>query len=113
MQLIDDDSPRVLELADDSRSSPQSRRYWREQGPSGPNQRGSSEARCLPRQRNFESTPCFAMAIVNLRQASAHLGFRTTTTLRRLLQAGELSAYVRSGLIYATYLDVLQRAGQR
>ena len=47
------------------------------------------------------------MAIVNLRQASAHLGFRTTTTLRRLLQAGELSAYVRSGPdLRATYLDV-------
>ena len=47
------------------------------------------------------------MAIVNLRQASAHLGFRTTTTLRRLLQAGELSAYVRSGpVLRATYLDV-------
>ena len=47
------------------------------------------------------------MAIVNLRQASAHLGFRTTTTLRRLLQAGELSAYVRSGPdLRATYLHV-------
>ena len=47
------------------------------------------------------------MAIVNLRQASAHLGFRTTTTLRRLLQAGELSAYVRSEPdLKATYLDV-------
>ena len=47
------------------------------------------------------------MAIVNLRQASAHLGFRTTTTLRKLLQAGELSAYVRSGPdLRATYLDV-------
>jgi len=47
------------------------------------------------------------MAIVNRRQASAHLGFRTTTTLRRLLQAGELSAYVRSGPdLRATYLDV-------
>ena len=47
------------------------------------------------------------MAIVNLRQASAHLGFRTTTTLRRLLKAGELSAYVRSGPdLRATYLDV-------
>ena len=46
------------------------------------------------------------MAIVNLRQASAHFGFRTTTTLRRLLQAGELSAYVRSGPdLRATYLD--------
>ena len=33
------------------------------------------------------------MAIVNLRQGSAHLGLRTTT-LRRLLQAGELSAYL-------------------
>ena len=55
----------------------------------------------------FDCTPCFAMAIVNLRQASAHLGFRTTTTLRRLLQAGELSAYVRSGPdLRATYLDV-------
>ena len=39
--------------------------------------------------------------------ASAHLGFRITTTLRRLLQAGELSAYVRSGPdLRATYLDV-------
>ena len=47
------------------------------------------------------------MAIVNLRQASAYLGFRTTTTLRRLLQAGELCAYVRSGPdLRATYLDV-------
>ena len=47
------------------------------------------------------------MAIVNLRQASANLGFRTTTTLRRLLQAGELSAYVRSGPdLRATYLDM-------
>ena len=47
------------------------------------------------------------MAIVNLRQASAHLGFKTTTTLRRLLQAGELSSYVRSGPdLRATYLDV-------
>ena len=47
------------------------------------------------------------MAIVNLRQASAHLGFMTMTTLRRLLQAGELSAYVRSGPdLRATYLDV-------
>ena len=47
------------------------------------------------------------MAIVNLRQASAHLGFRTTTTLRRLLQAGELSAYLRSGPdLRAKYLDV-------
>ena len=47
------------------------------------------------------------MAIVNLRQASAHLGFRTTTTPWRLLQAGELSAYVRSGPdLRATYLDV-------
>ena len=47
------------------------------------------------------------MAIVNLRQASAHLGFRTTTTLRRLLQAGELSAYLRSGPdLRATYLDM-------
>ena len=47
------------------------------------------------------------MAIVNLRQASAHLGFRATTTFRRLLQAGELSAYVRSGPdLRATYLDV-------
>ena len=46
------------------------------------------------------------MAIVNLRQASAHLGFRTTT-FRRLLQAGELSAYVRLGPdLRATYLDV-------
>ena len=47
------------------------------------------------------------MAIVNLRQASAHLGFRAITTLRRLLQAGELSAYLRSGPdLRATYLDV-------
>lgn len=47
------------------------------------------------------------MAIVNLRQASAHLGFRTTTTLRKLLQAGELSAYLRSGPdLRATYLDM-------
>ena len=47
------------------------------------------------------------MAIVNLRQASAHLGFRTTTTLRRLLQAGELSAYVRSGPdLRARYLEL-------
>ena len=39
--------------------------------------------------------------------SGAHLGFRTTTTLRRLLQAGELSAYVRSGPdLRATYLDV-------
>ena len=46
------------------------------------------------------------MAIVNLRQASAHLGFSTTTTLRRLLQAGELSAYLRSGPdLRATYLE--------
>ena len=51
------------------------------------------------------------MAIVNLRQASAHLGLRTTTTLRRLLQAGELSAYVRSGPdLRATYLDVAPKA---
>ena len=40
---IDDESPKVPNPADDSLSSPQSRRYWREQGPSGPNQRGSSE----------------------------------------------------------------------
>ena len=47
------------------------------------------------------------MAIVNLHQASAHLGFKTTRMLRRLLQAGELSAYVRSGPdLRATYLDV-------
>ena len=47
------------------------------------------------------------MAIVNMRQASAQLGFRTTTTLRRLLQAVELSAYVRSGPdLRATYLDM-------
>ena len=47
------------------------------------------------------------MAIVNLRQASAHLGFRSTTTLRRLLQADEQSAYLRSGPdLRATYLDV-------
>lgn len=47
------------------------------------------------------------MAIVNLRQASAHLGFKTTTTLRRLLQTGELSAYLRSGPdLRATYLEL-------
>ena len=47
------------------------------------------------------------MAIVNLRQASVHLGFRTTTTLRRLLQACELSAYLLSGPdLRAIYLDV-------
>ena len=47
------------------------------------------------------------MAIVNLRQASAYLGFRTTTTLRRLLQVGELSTYVRSvSDLRTTYLDV-------
>ena len=47
------------------------------------------------------------MAIVNLRQASAHLGFRTTITLRRLLQAGEQSVFVPSGPdLRATYLDV-------
>ena len=46
------------------------------------------------------------MAIVNLRQASAQLGFKTTTTLRRLLQTGELGAYLRSGPdLRATYLD--------
>ena len=46
------------------------------------------------------------MAIVNLRQASACLGFRATM-LRRLLQAGELSAYLRSGPdLRATYLDL-------
>ena len=56
------------------------------------------------------------MAIVTLRQASARLGFRTTTTLMRLLQAGELSAYVCLGTdLRATYLEVapmLQRDGQ-
>ena len=47
------------------------------------------------------------MAIVNFRQASANLGFRRAPTLRRLLQAGELSAYVRSRPdLRATYLDV-------
>ena len=47
------------------------------------------------------------MAIVNLRQASAHLGFRATTTLRRLLQSGELSAHLRSGPdLRATFLDM-------
>jgi hypothetical protein len=46
------------------------------------------------------------MAIVNLRQASAQLGFKTTTTLRRLLREGELDAYRRSGPdLRATYLD--------
>ena len=54
------------------------------------------------------------MAIVNLSQASAYLGFSTTTTLRRLLQAGELSAYLRSGPdLRATYLDLAQRVYQR
>ena len=47
------------------------------------------------------------MAIVNLHQASAHLSSRTTTTLRRLLQADEPSAYVRSRPdLRATYLDM-------
>jgi len=43
VQLIDDDSPKVPNPADDSLSGPQSRRYWREQGPFEPNQRESSE----------------------------------------------------------------------
>ena len=46
------------------------------------------------------------MAIVNLHQASAQLGIKTTTTLRRLLQTGELGAYLCSGPdLRATYLD--------
>ena len=46
------------------------------------------------------------MTIVNMRQASAQLGFRTSTTLRRLLREGELDAYRRSGPdLRATYLD--------
>ena len=46
------------------------------------------------------------MAIVNMRQASAQLGFKTTTTLRRLLREGELDAYKRSGPdLRATYLE--------
>ena len=51
--------------------------------------------------------PCFAMAIVNLRQASAHWGLDNNNAQKELLQAGELSAYVRSGPdLRATYLDV-------
>ena len=41
--IADDDCPKVPNPADDSLSSAQSRRYWREQGPLGANQRGSSE----------------------------------------------------------------------
>ena len=41
--IADDDCPKAPNPADDSLSSAQSRRYWREQGPSGPIQRGSSE----------------------------------------------------------------------
>ena len=47
------------------------------------------------------------MEIVNLRQASTQLGFKTTTTLRRLLKLGELDAYLRSGPdLRATYLEI-------
>ena len=57
-------------------------------------------------QRFSDCTPCLLMTIVNMRQASALLGFRTTTTLRRLLQEGELDAYRRSGPdLRATYLE--------
>ena len=47
------------------------------------------------------------MEIVNLCQASAKLGFKTTTTLRRLLKLGALGAYLRSGPdLRATYLEM-------
>ena len=46
------------------------------------------------------------MATVNLRQASAQLEFKATTTLRRLLQTGELDVYLRSGPdLRSIYLD--------
>ena len=49
----------------------------------------------------------FSVGIVNLRQASAQLGFKTTTTFRKLLQSGVLDAYLRSGPdLRATYLDM-------
>ena len=47
VQLIDDDSPRLPSLADDSLSSPQSRRCWNEQGTSGPTALGHLKARRL------------------------------------------------------------------
>ena len=47
------------------------------------------------------------MEIVNLRQASTQLGFKTITTLRRLLKLGELDAYLRSGPdSRATYVEM-------
>ena len=50
------------------------------------------------------------MGIVNLCQAIAQLGFNTTTTLRRLLQSGELDAYLRSGPdLRETYLDIASK----
>ena len=68
---------------------------------------GHPKARCLPRHCNF----LIAHLVFRWRSSpvspSAHLGFRTTTTLRRLLHTGELSAYVRLGPdLRATYLDM-------
>lgn len=41
--IADDDCPKVPNPADDSLSSAQSRRYWRERGPLKANHCGSSE----------------------------------------------------------------------
>ena len=63
----------------------------------------------LRKRENFDCTHCFAMASVNLLHAGDHLGFRSTTTLLRLL-AGQLSAYLCSGRdLSATCLEVAQK----
>ena len=58
MQFTDDDYPKVPHPADDSLSSAQSRRYWREQGTSCPNQRVDLGKKYLARANNGVIVRC-------------------------------------------------------
>ena len=111
VQLIDDDCPRVPNPADDSLSSPQSRRYYKEQLPP-PSKRsfellavGHPKARCLSslwlsKQWTDRDSQ---MELMTISQAARRLGYKSRSQLYRLLNDGYLHEHVH----------VQQHTGQR
>ena len=100
VQLINDDYPKVPNPADNSLSSPQSRGYWREQGPSGPNSTWVIRRRVNPLDtgcRNIghlETPGARAMQLMSVSSAGRRLGYKSRSQLYKLMNDGLLDAHV-------------------